>query len=78
MFLNRAILGANNLEQAMKIIKDDTADGFNINFIYAPNNSMENAMVQSIEVAPAQHGESESAFDVQIVKNGESYAHCNK
>lgn len=74
----RALLGAKNLDEAHKLLRDvgtGTSDGFSVNFIYCQPGT--EPILENIEVAPNSEV-LESRLDVHTLEFGESYAHCNK
>jgi len=76
-FLMRALLGATSLTHAIDILRDTgsgTADGFSVNFIYAPPGVT--PILQNVEVAP-NPDLLESKLDIIDVGLGQSYTHCN-
>lgn len=78
-FITRALLGAENLEQAHKIIRDSgtgAADGCSINMTLL--NKDGGRIFHNVEIAPAYGNQDESTVDLEIYGPGQNMIHCNK
>jgi hypothetical protein len=77
-FITRALLAAENYDQAIEIIKDcgvGAADGCSINLTFL--NDFDERKFHNIEMGPALPGTNESQLDITTVGSGESSLHCN-
>ncbi|XP_065364743.1 beta-alanyl-dopamine/carcinine hydrolase [Calliphora vicina] len=77
-FLTRALLSAENFDQALDILKDagvGAADGcsININFVNDPSN-----LCYNIEMAPTVGNTNESRLDIKKMAKGEHNYHTNQ
>jgi Acyl-coenzyme A:6-aminopenicillanic acid acyl-transferase len=77
-FITRALLAAENYEQAIEILKDSgvgAADGCAINMTFL--NSFDERKFLNIEMGPALSSTNESQLDILTVGTGGSSLHCN-
>ncbi|KRT83794.1 hypothetical protein AMK59_4081, partial [Oryctes borbonicus] len=75
----RALLTAENLEQAHKIIRDSgtgAADGCSINMTLL--NTDGGRIFHNVEMAPAYGNQDESTVDLEMYEPGQNMIHCNK
>lgn len=76
-FITRALLAAENFEQAQKILRDGgsgAADGCSINISFL--NQEGNRLFHNVEMAPADNN-NESQLNVLTASCGEHLIHCN-
>ncbi|KAI4469450.1 peptidase c45 [Holotrichia oblita] len=77
-FITRALLSAENFEQAHKILRDTgngIADGCSINMTFLDNDG--DRIFHNIEMAPAYDNQ-ESQLNIQLGNPGQNLIHCNK
>lgn len=77
-FITRALLSAENYDQALEIIKDcgvGSADACSINLTFL--NDFDERKFHNIEMGPVLPLKSESQLDILTVGAGETSLHCN-
>jgi Acyl-coenzyme A:6-aminopenicillanic acid acyl-transferase len=77
-FITRALLAAENYDQAINILKDigvGSADGCSINLTFL--NNFDQRKFYNIEMGPALASTDESRLDIDIVEGGGVSVHCN-
>uniref|UniRef100_A0A1B0AXN0 Peptidase C45 hydrolase domain-containing protein n=1 Tax=Glossina palpalis gambiensis TaxID=67801 RepID=A0A1B0AXN0_9MUSC len=77
-FITRALLGAENFEQALKVLKDEgvgAGDGCSINLTFLNDSS---ATCYNIEMAPTLGTEKESRLDIKKIAPSNFNCHANK
>ena len=78
MILTRALLAAENLEQAQGILRDvgcGSAEGFSINMTFL--NQEGDRLFHNAEVGPATGKATESSLCIFTGSPGEQFSHCN-
>ncbi|CRK99553.1 CLUMA_CG012870, isoform A [Clunio marinus] len=77
-FITRALLAAENYDEAIKILKDfgvGAADGCSLNLTFL--NGFDERKFYNIELGPALPSSDESLLDIQAFGTGECSIHCN-
>lgn len=78
-FITRALLAAENFDQAIKVLRDTgsgAADGCSINITFLRQEG--DRLFHNTEMAPAEPGTDESVLSVLTASPGENIIHCNR
>lgn len=78
-FITRALLAAENFDQAVKVLRDSgsgAADGCSINMTFLRQEG--DRLFHNAELAPAEPGTDESVLNVLTASPGENIIHCNR